>query len=199
MAGFFERRRQTKEITREVRFKQGLSRIRNYVSKSNQAQKRYWDLGKRALKLGDRQQFENVAKAFLRTGDVISRWERYLVALETVGVQRDQVKATGEFARSMKALSDSMMAGARPEDVTKMQMELEQALAKSQTLEETLSAVMDVTSDTIFSGEGLSEESLQQIETAMKGEAEHEEGKVSDERIAAGLKRVEEEIRNEIK
>ena len=120
MAGFFERRRQSKEIEREVKFKQGLSKVRSYVQKCNQAQKKYWELGKRSLKLGDKQQFENIAKAYLRAGEMANRWERYLVAMETVSLQRDQVKATGEFAQSMKALSDSMMSGANPEDVTNM-------------------------------------------------------------------------------
>jgi hypothetical protein len=197
MAGFLERRRQTKEIEREVKFKQGLARVRNYVQKCHDAQKKYWQLGKRALKLGDRQQFENVAKAYLRTGDMINRWERFLVAMETVSLQRDQVKVTGEFAKSMGALSTSMMAGATPQDITSMQMELERALAKAHTLDETLSAVMDVTSDTIFMSDGLSEESLQQVETAMKGEAAHEEGEALDDRISAGLRHIEEEMKKE--
>lgn len=199
MAGFFERRRQTKEIEREVKFKQGLSRVRNYVQKCRQGEKRYWELGKRSLKLGDKQQFENIAKAYLRTGEMITRWERFLVAMETVSLQRDQVKITGEFAKSMSALSNSMMAGANPEDITKIQLELERALTKAHTLDETLTAVMDATSDTIFMSEGLSEESLQQVEAAMRGEAEHEEGEALDDRIATGLRRIEEEMRKETK
>ncbi|MFC1926887.1 hypothetical protein ACFLWV_03970 [Chloroflexota bacterium] len=199
MTGFFERRRQTKEIQREIRFKQGLSKVRAYVQKCNQSQKKYWELGKRALNLGDRQQFENISKAYLRTRDTIVRWERYLVAMETISIQRDQVKATGEFAKSISALSNSMMAGAKPEDVTKMQLELEGALTRAQTLDETLAAVMDATSDTIFSSEGLSEESLQEIEAAMSGEAAHEAGEALDDRIAAGLRQIEGEMRKEIK
>lgn len=200
MAGFLDRRRQEKEIQREVKFKQGLSKVRAYVEKCNQAQKRYWELGKRSLKLGDRKQFENITKAYLRTGEMANRWERYLVAMETVGLQRDQVKATGMFAQSMKALSDSIMAGARPEDITKMQMELERALAKAETLDETLSAIMDATNEAIFSGEGLSEESLKQVETSMSGEAVHEEGAaIPDERISQGLRRIEEEMKKELK
>ena len=198
--GILDGRRQKKEIEREVRFKQGLSRVRSYVQKCNQAQKRYWELGKRALKLGDRQQFENIARAYLRTGDTMARWERYLLAMETVSIQRDQVKSTGEFAESMKALSDSMMVGAKPEDITKMQVELERALTRARTLDETLAAVMDATSDTIFSAEGLSEDSLKEIETAMRGEAEYEVGEAAvDERIARGLQRIEEEMKKEIK
>ena len=197
--GFFDSRRQEKEIEREVKFKQGLSRIRSYVQKCNQAQKRYWELGKRSLKLGDHKQFENIAKAYLRAGEMANRWERYLVAMETVSLQRDQVKATGTFAESMKALSASMMVGAKPEDIAKMQTELERALAKASTLDETLSAIMDTTSETIFSADGLSEDSLKEVETAMKGEATHEEGQPLDDRITTGLRHIEEEMKKEMK
>ena len=199
MVGFLERRRQTKEIKREVKFKQGLSRVRNYVQKCRQAQKRYWELGKRALNLGDRQQFENVSKAYLRTGETANRWERYLVAMETVSVQRDQVRATGEFTKSLSALSASMMAGAKPEDVTRVQLELERALTKAQTLDETLAAVMDASNDTIFSSEGLSDDSLKEIEDTMKIETDKEESGALDERIAGGLKRIEEDMKKETK
>ena len=199
MAGFLERRRQTKEIQREVKFKQGLSRVRNYVQKCQQAQAKYWELGKRALSLGDQQQFENVARAYLRTGEAANRWQRYLLAMETVSIQRDQVKVTGDFAQSMSAVSASMMAGAKPEDITKVQMELESALTRAQTLDETLAAVMDASNDTIFSSEGLSDSSLKEIESAMKGEIDKEEIGALDQRIAGGLKSIEEEMKKEIK
>ena len=73
--GFLDKRYQAKEIEREVKFKQGLSQVRNYVRKCYQAEKRYWELGKRALKLGDRRQFESIAKAYLRARDMINHWD----------------------------------------------------------------------------------------------------------------------------
>lgn len=199
MAGFLERRRQTKQIERDIKFKQGLSKVRNYVQKCKDAQKRYWQLGKRSLTLGDRQQFENIAKAYLQTGEMISRWERFLVAMETISLQKDQVNATGEFAKSMSALSSSMMAGASPKDITNIQMEMERALAKAHTLDETLTAVMDVTNDSIFLSDGLSTDSLEQVEAVMKGEITDDESGALDERIATGLKTIEEQMRKETK
>jgi len=197
--GFRDRRRQTKEIEREVRFKQGLSRVRNYVQKCQQSQKRLWELGKRTLKLGDHQQFEHIARAYLHTGDQIMRWERYLVAAESISIQRGQVKATQEFVKSVGALSESMMAGSNPEDLVEMQRDLEVALQRSQTLDETLATVMDATSDTVFSPEGLSEDSLKEVEAAMLGEARGEESGDLDERVSQGLKRIEDEMRKEMK
>ncbi|MBI4333671.1 MAG: hypothetical protein HY673_20600 [Chloroflexi bacterium] len=194
------RRRQEKDIQREVKYKQGIIRVRGFIHRSRESQKQLWDLGKRALKLGDQRQFHNIARSYLRTGEIVSRWERYLVAAETINLQRGQVKAAGEFVQSIHALSESMMAGARPEEVVKMQVELEQALARAQNIDETLGAVMDSSADTVFSSEGLSEESLKEIRDAMSAEAAHEESStVQDERIAQGIKAIEEAMRREIK
>jgi hypothetical protein len=195
----FRGRKEKRELEREIRFRQGLSRIRNYVERSRQTQKRFWELGKRALQLGDRRQFQNLALAYLRTGEVINRWERYLVAMETVAVQRDQVKATGEFLKAMGALADSITEGARPEELLKMQRDLERALTRAQTLDETLSIVMDAAGETLFSAEGLSEEALKELEGAMGREAAREEREGLDQRIAEGLRRIEEEMRKEMK
>jgi hypothetical protein len=130
---------------------------------------------------------------------VINRWERYLVAMETVAVQRDQVKATGEFLKAMGALADSITEGARPEELLKMQRDLERALTRAQTLDETLSIVMDAAGETLFSAEGLSEEALKELEGAMGREAAREEREGLDQRIAEGLRRIEEEMRKEMK
>ena len=196
----FGKDKETKEIEREVKYRQGLSKVRAYVEKSRESQRRLWGLGKRALKLGDQQNFQNIARAYVRVGGIISRWEKYLVAVETVAVQRGQVKATGDFLKSMQALSESMMSGAKPQEITKMQVDLEKALVKAQTIDETLAAVMDASSDTIFSSEGLSDESLKEVQEAMSAEAAHDESStVQDERIASGIKSIEEQMRKEMK
>ena len=56
------------------------------------------------------------------------------------------------------------------------------------------------TSDTIFSGEGLSEEALQEVEAAMSGEAVRDtSAAVPDDRISQGLKRIEDEMKKELR
>lgn len=191
------RGRQRREIEREVRFKQGVARIRAYIQTCQQVEKQLWELGKRALELGDRQQFETIARAYLRTGDAIAKWERCLIAMDTLSVQRDHARATAEFARSVGALGDSIMEGAKPEEITKIQTDIEQALTKAQTLEDTLGAVLNITTDTLFSVEELSQGSLQEVEAAMRSEAAGEATGVSNDRISQGLRRIEEAMRKD--
>ncbi len=194
----FGKSKEAKEIEREVKFKQGLSRVRGFVDRSRASQRNLWGLGKRSLQLGDRKQFENIARAYLRMGETINRWERYMVSAETMAVQRGQVKATGDFLRSINALSESMLAGAKPEEIMKMQVELEKGLARAQTLDETLAVVMDASNESIFSSEGLSEESLKEVESAMSSEAARDEGAATDTRIDSGMKRIEELMKKEL-
>jgi len=191
--------KRTKEIEREIRFKQGVKKVQNYVTKCRASQQKFWEMGKRALSLGDKQQFENLARAYLNTGEISNRWERYLVTMETIRIQRDQVKATGEFVKSVNLMSSTMSSGIDPKELTKMQKDLEMALAKAETLDEALSVVMDSTSESVFSTDGFADKSIKEIEAAMSGEVMHEEGGAIDDRIAQGLKKIEDEMSKDLK
>jgi len=68
------------------------------------------------------------------------------------------------------------------------------ALAKAETLDEALSVVMDSTSESVFSTEGFADNSIKEIEAAMSGEVMHQEGGAIDDRIAQGLKKIEDEM-----
>lgn len=176
-----------------------MARVRGYINRCQKSKKRYWELGKRALQLGDQQQFRQIARTYLWTMEQIDRWERYLLQLETVAARRDQVKATTDFMKSITALSESMMAGASEEDVAKMQVELEKAVARSEMLEETMQMVMDASSETVFGSEELSEEAVERIQEAMMEAAELEEGETFDAKMEEGLRQIEEEMRKELK
>jgi len=77
----FEGRRQTREIQRELQFRKGKARVNGYIQKCQQSRKKYWELGKKALKLGDKRQFQQIAKAYQWTLEQLNRWERYLLAV----------------------------------------------------------------------------------------------------------------------
>ena len=195
----WKKREETKEVEREVQFRRGLARVRSYISRCQKSKKHYWQLGKRALQLGDDRQFRQIAKTYLWTMEQISRWERYLLQLETVAARRDQVGATSEFMKSITALSQSMMAGASEEDVAKMQVELEKAIARSEILEETMAMVMEAGSETVFGSRELSEEAVERVQKAMAEAAEADESEVFDAKIEEGLRQIEEEMRKEVK
>jgi len=193
----FKSKRQ-RELENEIKFRQSKAKIRRFVKNARKVQGNYWKLGKQALRLGDTEQFKHLASAYMGTREQVGRWERYLLQLETLGVRREEVGATNEFIDSISALTGSILRGADPGKVADMQAKMEESLARSRALEETLAIVMETSSDSIFGSDELDEGKMADISEAMKAEAEQEEGETYDERIGEGLKRIEEEMRKEM-
>lgn len=193
--GFIARKREAKEIERRVRFKQGKSKIENYIKKLKSSENKLLELGKRAHKLGDEPQFRHIAKAVLWTQEQRNRWDRYLLQMETMEARRDQVQATGSFVSSMKALTGSMLKGVSPEKLMQMQLDMEKALAKADSLEEMMAVMMDATAESVFSSEEATEEKIAELSRLMSEEAAQDESETFDGRIAEGLKAVEEELK----
>jgi len=200
---WFERRRQTKEIERDMQARRGKAQIRRHIEQQKKMSRKLWDLGKRAIQLGDQRQFRQIGKHYLWTQEDIKRWERYLLAFETIEARRDQARSMAEFMRSIKAMSQSMLANASPKAIAETQRDLEMGIARAQNLEQTLDYLMDVTDETIFAMEEMSDEGLeasfQEIQRAMAEEAEREATDAFDERIEAGLRRIEEAMRKDLK
>ncbi|MFH1141750.1 MAG: hypothetical protein V1724_08860 [Chloroflexota bacterium] len=192
-----ERKRKEKDLEREVRFKQGISRVHRYVEKCEASRQHVWSQAKRAAQLGDRAMLRNTLISYLRLGDLVTRWERYILAAEHAALMRDHIKATGEFMGSLQAVSDAMMAGMNPNDMIKVQADLERGMARAQNLDEALGVVMDAASTTIFSSEGLSDEQLGSLEKQVMGEASQDESSHLDSRIDEAMKRIEAEMKKE--
>ncbi|MCK4413827.1 MAG: Snf7 family protein [Candidatus Eisenbacteria sp.] len=192
-----ENRRKRKEIERSVRFRQGKSKIQSFIRKGQEARKRYWKLGEKALRLGDKVQFRQIARTYLWTVQQTQQWERFLLMLETFEARRDQMTATSAFIDSMGALSKSIMAGADPAQLAKMQTDMEMALGRAQCMEESLAAVMDSSAEVLFP-EGEGEEDVQDLEHMILDEAKHGESAELDRRIEAGIAQLEETMRQSI-
>lgn len=193
----FKSRRQ-RELETEIQVRQSKAKIRRFINEARKVQRRYWDLGKQALRLGDQEQFRQLASALLRTRELANQWERYLLQLETLSVRREEVAATGEFIKGISAVTSSILRGASPDQIAAMQVQMEQALAKSQALDEMMAVAMESSAAGVFGKEELDAGRLDEIAQHMASEAEADETAAYDERIAEGLKRVEEAMRKEL-
>jgi len=201
MRGWLEERRRTKEIERDLQARRGKAQIKRHVAKQQGMLKRLWELGKRSLQLGDTARFKQIGMLYLQTQSDITRWERYLLSLEVVEARRDQARAATEFLGSLQAMSQSMLATASPKDMAQTQRDLELGLARAQDLEERLSLIMEMTDETMLTGDlDLSfDEQFRELEQAMTAEASHEEGATFDTQIEAGLLKIAEEMRKDLK
>jgi hypothetical protein len=194
---FIEERRREKEIERDMQARRGKMQIQRHINNQKKMSTKLWEMGKRAMELGDKRQFTSIGKQYLWTLEDVKRWERYLLAFESIEARRDQARSMSEFMKSVNAMSKSMMANSNPEV----------GLARAQNLEQMLDYMMDMTDETIFNTEMLGEDeqndaikALEQEmkrETAVEGEKETAQDSV-DSRIADGLKAIEQEMRKDV-
>ena len=195
--GLFKSRRQ-RELESEIQIRQSKARIQRFIQNARKVQQRYWNLGKQALRLGDREQFLQLAGALTRAREQANQWERYLLQLETLSVRREEVAATGEFIKGISAVTSSILRGANPEQIAAMQLKMEQALVKAEALEELMSVAMESSAGSVFASGDLDEKKLEELAGQMTSEAQSEESAAYDQRIASGLKKIEEEMRKEL-
>jgi hypothetical protein len=182
----FKKRDSTTEIEMTLRFKQGLNRIYAYIERLRQSQQRLWELGQRSSGLGDEAQFKNIARGYLAIKAEISRWDRYLITAQTHALKRDQVRMTRDFLGSMSSISHAMMPAAEPEDLLKMQVEIEKALGDTHRLEENLENSFESLEQPTGTADFVTGELLSEVEKAMTNGLPE-----ADERIDEGIRNIQ--------
>lgn len=147
----------------KIKFRQGKARIQRFLQQAQQAGDNYWRLAKQAYQLGDQEQFKQLGANYLRIRESINRWERYIVKLDSLEMLRNEVEATGEFLKSMNALTGTILRGASPAEIARMQVDVEKALEKSEAQEEMLNLAMEAAGTTLTSTSDLNDNVLNQL------------------------------------
>jgi hypothetical protein len=165
MMAFFGLFQSREERDREakLRFRQGKSRIQRFLQQAQDSAERYWQLARQAYRLGDQEQLRQLAANFYRTRESINRWERFLLKMDALEMRRNEVEATGDFVRGMNALTATILRGSTPEEVSRMQLDVERAIAKAEQQEELLTSAMDSAGNGILSTTDLTDEALDQF------------------------------------
>ena len=167
--------REDRRSQQQMKLRQGKHRIQRYLQTLEKASRDYAVLAKKARRLDDQEQFRHLASGYLKTRDTISRWERYLLRLNTLEMRKQEVEATREFLQSMNAVTSAILDGARPKDVTEMHHDMERAILQSAELEDVLAQVMDATADQMDNSQGLDLELLEQIAATSMPDASGDE------------------------
>lgn len=137
--------REERNLESRLLFRQGQHRIQKFIQQMERSADEYWGLAKAAYQLKDQEQFQQMAAGYLNAQQARRRWECYLIKLKAIEMRRSEVEITTEFLRSMQSQTAAILRGATPEEMTHMQHDLEQALAKSEAQEEMLESVMELT------------------------------------------------------
>jgi len=192
-----KRRQEAKEIERRVRFKRNKSKVDSYVRKLREKESLFVVLGKKAHGLNDEVQFDQIAKNILWIQTQRHHWERFSLMLETMEARRDQVAATGAFVESMQAMTESILKGVDTGDLSKMQLQMERAMARAETVEEQIAVVMEVSADSAFGSMNSDEERLSELKVILGDGSTQDESEAFDGRIENGLKAIEEELKKD--
>lgn len=167
MLDWWKRRQERKEFERQVQARQGRARIKRHITRQRQMLGKLREMMRRALTLKDERQFRALAKQYIWTQLDIRRWERNLLAFDALQARRDQVKATREFLESMQAMSRSILVNADPAELARMEQDLQTALARAQSMEEVLDAMMEAVDESVFTLEGLEDQDMAQAMDAL--------------------------------
>ncbi len=157
MLDWWKRRQERKDFERQVQARQGRARMKRHITRQRQMLGKLREMMRRALLLKDDRQFRTLAKQYIWTQLDIRRWERNLLAFDSLEARRDQVKATRQFLESMQAMSKSILANADPAELARMEQDLQMALTRAQTMEQFLDTMMDAIDESVFGMEGLDE------------------------------------------
>lgn len=188
--------RQEKDIEIELRYRKAKATLKNYIGKLEGLQKMIHDQGKQAARIGDEKFLRRQAAKYLALQERIRKGQKMLLLMEEMRLQKEMVKVSGDFVGFARDLSESIFEAPDTEDIAAMQIELEKAMHQAETIDETLSVAIDMTSEGILSAENFSEKEMGEITKTMEGEAETEENGL-DGRITNGIKEVEEMMKKE--
>lgn len=194
-----DERRQEAELSRDVKIRLGMTRIRRHISQQKEISHRLTAIAKQALKINDEARFRQAGKQLLWTQQDIQRWEKYVLSLEMLSARRDQVKASVDVLQAVKAMSESLADLAGPEQLTDLHLELEKGLAQAGTLDERLEVMMEMM-DSAVGTDGLVDESaLKDLESSLSEKVAGEESSAFEKQIEDGLRSIRQELEDEKK
>jgi len=108
--------------------------------------------------------------------------------------QKELVKVSSSFITFSKDIVDSISEGPDIDKIAKMHVDLEKAMMKAESIEETLSVVVDAASESILTAGEFDDEKVQEVAKMIEGETGVEESEI-DARIEERIREVEERMK----
>ncbi len=169
----FRKSKEEKEIERKIRMKKAKIAIKKYIANLENFSKRVFQQGKEAAKLGDESLLKRCAVKYLVLEQRIKQAKRLLLLMEESELQRELVKVSADFIKFSKDIINSIAEGPDAKDLTKIQVEFEKAMGKVENLEEALSTMLDLTSESILAGD-FDTETIESVEKLLIASASEE-------------------------
>ena len=169
----FWKSKEEKEIERKVRMRKAKMALKQYINNLENFKRRVFLQGKEAAKLGDETLLKRSAVKYLVLENRIKQAKRLLLLMEEAELQKELVKVSADFIQFSKDIVQSISEGPGAEDIAKIQVNFEKAMGKVENLDEALSTMLDLTSESILSG-SFDEETIETAESLMMSSAGEE-------------------------
>ncbi|MBC7094475.1 MAG: hypothetical protein H5T48_02645 [Thermococcus sp.] len=144
--------KEEKEIERKVRMRKAKIALQQYINNLENFKRRVFLQGKEAAKLGDEALLKRSVVKYLALEQRIKQAKRLLLLMEEAELQRELVKVSADFIQFSKDIVASIAEGPGAEDVAKIQVEFEKAMGKVENIDEALNTMLDLTSESILTG-----------------------------------------------
>jgi len=149
----FWKSKEEREIERKVRMRKAKMALKQYISNLENLKRKIFLQGKEAAKLGDEALLRRSAMKYLALEERIKQAKRLLLLMEEAEIQRELVKVSANFIQFSRDIVESIAEGPGAEDVAKIQVEFEKAMTKVENLDEALTTMLDLTSESILTGD----------------------------------------------
>ena len=149
----FWKSKEEKEIERKMRMRKAKMALKQYINNLENLKRKIFVQGKEAAKLGDEALLRRSAMKYLAIEERIKQAKRLLLLMEEAELQRELVKVSADFIQFSKDIVESISEGPGAQDIAKMQLEFEKAMTKVEELDDALSSMLDLTSESILTGD----------------------------------------------
>ena len=149
----FWKSKEDREIERKVRMRKAKMALKQYITNLENLKRKIFLQGKEAAKLGDEALLKRSAVKYLALEERIKQAKRLLLLMEEAEIQRELVKVSANFIQFSRDIVESIAEGPGAEDVARMQVEFEKAMSKVENLDEALSTMLDMASESILTGD----------------------------------------------
>lgn len=190
-----KRRRQ---LEREMAVQQVLTLHRRRIKELEGHERRYADMAVRARREGDKANFQKLLRLTAQTMNERRRLGSALLSFEALVQTQKRIVGYAQFADGMEKATKSIQEVFTGLDLTKVAAKVQEAAMQAQSLDATMTNVLDQISVSLFetpeAAGGAEDVKVEDIEKMLSEEAEGKEAS-ADEEIRSLLGRVEEKLK----
>jgi hypothetical protein len=186
-----------RETERRIQVRTGRRKAERHIVNQKKSLRKYWEMATKAYRLSDRELVAKLAALISTTRADINRWERRMLYFDMIEAQRDQVQAGAEFAAAFDAMAKSVMVNARPEDLSRIETNLERSTMLAEELEDRLTDFQGTMDEMLSGAEDERPQEIKEIMASIEKEAEASGEPGLDAGIETSLKQIDALLKRE--